>query len=109
MLALATCTVSILRGTSTDNYGDLNDTATVVASGVPASLLEQRRVVTTFGDDRPQVVRYWTGRVPAGTDIQADDRVLNEQTNAVFIVDSLSTETAVVHNGETRVDLRRTT
>jgi len=27
----------------------------------------------------------------------------------MIIVDSLSTETAVVHNGETRVDLRRTT
>lgn len=109
MLAQATCTVSILRGTTTTDYDDLADVDTVVASGLPASLIEQRRIVTTFGDDRPQVVRYWTLRLLAGTDVRDGDRVKNEQTGEIFMVDSLATQEVVVHHGEIRVDLRRIT
>jgi len=53
MQAVATTTIAILRGTTTDAYGDEQDTDTPVHTGIPASLTEQSRRVTTRDDPTP--------------------------------------------------------
>jgi hypothetical protein len=64
MQAIATTRLDVLRGTTTDAYGDEQDTDTVVATGIPASLTEQSRRVTTKDDPTPRIIRYTTARVP---------------------------------------------
>ena len=109
MQAIATTTVSILRGTTTDPYGDERDTDTPVATGIPASLTEQSRRVTTRDDPTPRIVRYAVARVPARTDITDQDRVRDERTGAIYIVDAVSGMTNPAIEVDRRLDLRRTT
>jgi hypothetical protein len=109
MQAIATTTISVLRGTTTDAYGDEQDTDTIVATGIPASLTEQSRRVTTRDDPTPRIVRYATARVGSGTDIRDQDRVRDERTGAVYIVDSPSSMANPALAVDLRLDLRRTT
>jgi hypothetical protein len=109
VLARATTTVSVLRGTTTDAYGDEQDTSTVVATGIRASLVEQNRRVTTRDDPTPRIVRYTVGRVTAGTDITDQDRLRDDKTGAVYIVDAVSSMNSAATAADMRLDLRRTT
>lgn len=107
MNAVATTTVAVLRGTTTDDYGDTVDGSTAVLTGVPASILEQRRVIATESDPQPRAVITYTGRVSAGTDIRDSDRIRDERTSAVYIVDSAHQVANPVHTLDLRLDLRR--
>jgi hypothetical protein len=109
MQAIATTTVSILRGTTTDAYGDERDTDTPVATGIPASLTEQSRRVTTRDDPTPRIVRYAVARLPARTDVTDQDRIRDERTGAVYIVDAVSGMANPAFEVDRRLDLRRTT
>ena len=109
MQAIATTSVSILRGTTTDAYGDEKDTDTPVHTGIPASLIEQSRRVTTRDDPTPRIVRYAVARVPANTDITDQDRVRDERTGAVYIVEATSSMANPAVTPDIRLDLRRTT
>lgn len=105
---LANCKVSILRGTVTDAWGDQQDRDEAVHTGIPASIRLMRSTVTTLSDDRPQQVGILVGRVPAGTDIKNEDRLQDENTGEVYIVDAvqLQAQSAILNSG-TRLDLRR--
>lgn len=109
MIARATTTLSVLRGTSTDAFGDEVDSNTAVATGIPASLTEQTRRVTTRDDPTPRVIRYSVARVTAGTDITDQDRVMDERTGSVYIVDAVSSMNSAAVAADLRLDLRRTT
>jgi hypothetical protein len=109
VLARATTTLSVLRGTSTDGYGDEVDTDTPHATGIPASLVEQTRRVTTRDDPTPRIVRYAVGRVTAGTDVTDQDRIRDERTGATYIVDAVSAMNSAAVAADLRLDLRRTT
>lgn len=107
MWALANRTVAVLRGEATDDYGDPVDVDTSVATGLPASIVERSRRVFDPASDRTQIVRYWTGRLPAGTDVRVGDRLQDEQTSEIFVIQSFSAQQRLVHDGEVRVDLAK--
>lgn len=109
MQAIATTTISVLRGTTTDDFGDVADTDTVVARGVPAALTEQSRRVTTRDDPAPRVIRSAVARVAAGTDVNDQDRIKDERTGATYIVDATSRMANPALQVDIRLDLRRTT
>ena len=109
MQAIATTTISVLRGTETDGFGDERDTDTPHATGIPASLTEQSRRVTTRENPTPRIVRYAVARVPADTDITDQDRVRDERTGATYIVEATSSMANPAATPDIRVDLRRTT
>jgi hypothetical protein len=109
MQAIATTRISILRGVTTDAYGDEQDTDTPVHTGIPASLTEQSRRVTTRDDPTPRIVRYAVARVPARTDVLDQDRVRDERTGSVYIVDAVSSMANPAAVPDIRLDLRRTT
>lgn len=109
MQAIATTRLTVLRGTTVDAYGDEQDTDTAVAVSVPASLTEQSRRVTTRDDPVPRIIRYTIARVSAGTDIRDQDRVRDERTGVVYIVDAPSSMANPVLAVDLRLDLRRTT
>jgi hypothetical protein len=109
MQAVATTRVSILRGTTTDAYGDEQDTDTPIATGIPASLTEQTRRVTTRDDPTPRIVRYAIARVPAATDVTDQDRLKDERTGAIYIVEATSSMANPASVPDIRLDLRRTT
>lgn len=109
MQAIATTTIAVLRGTTTDAYDDEVDTDTPVASGIPAALTEQSRRVTTRDDPTPRIVRYAVARVAVGTDVTDQDRVRDERTGAIYSVDAVSSMANPAAAADIRLDLRRTT
>ncbi len=109
MQAIATTRISILRGTTTDGYGDEQDTDTPVATNIPAALTEQSRRVTTRDDPTPRIVRYAIARVPARTDVTDQDRIKDERTGAIYSVDAVSSMANPTAIADLRLDLRRTT
>jgi hypothetical protein len=102
-----TTTVTILRGTSTDVYGDVTDTATVAASGIPASILEQRKTVFTPADNRVQQVGFFTGRVSQLVDVRIGDRIQDERTSVIYVIDNISTVASPALGNDSRLDLRK--
>src|SRR5690348_150577 len=92
MYSLATTTVSVLRGTSTDPvYGDTTATMTVVAAGIPASIIEDRNVKTTTpGNPTPRVTRGYSGIVGSAVDVTDRDRLKDERTGQIYVIVSVS-------------------
>lgn len=105
----ATTTATILRGTTTNGYGDEQDNDTVAASGIPCSIIEQTRFTQDKSTDTPRVVRYVTGRMYHGTDVRAGDRIRNERDSVVYIVDSVTSPEHAAIQPDIRLELRRVT
>lgn len=106
MYAHPTTTVSVLRGETTDSLGDPVAADTVVAADVPASILEQRRRVYVQAENRSQQVLFYTGRLPADTDVRILDRLL-DAAGSVFFVESVSRVGSPVQMNDLRLDLRK--
>jgi len=109
VIAVANTTVAVLRGMSTNAWGDEVDADTPVRTGIPASLVEQTRRVTTRDDPTPRIVRYAVGRVTAGIDVTDQDRIRDERTGATYIVEAVSAMNSAAVAADLRLDLRRTT
>lgn len=104
----ATTTVSIYRGTTTDTFGDeVDDNSTPAATGVTASLLEQSRRVFVPAENRMTVVRIVTGRLTSGVDVQEADRLKDERTEKVYLVEAVSAPQSPIGKADIKLDLRR--
>lgn len=108
MIALATTSVSILRGTSTDDFGDETDTSTVLKSGIPASLTEATRTAMEPVSGTPRIIRTHVCRLPPTTDVTEDDRIKDEKTDEIYIVVSVTKNSNPVLAQPLRADLKRT-
>jgi len=92
VIATPTTTVDVLRGTTTNAFGDVVDADTVVPgmTGLAASIIEQRQKVHAPKDSPAQdrIVRVFKGRMQRGLDVRKGDR-LRDAVGAVYIVDNL--------------------
>lgn len=109
MRAIANTKVSVLTGTSADEWGDTVDGTTVSASGIPASLVERSRLVTTPEQPTPRVIRYTVGRLPGRTAVGAEDRIKCERTGAIYAITAVTPPSGVGHQPDLRLDLKRVT
>lgn len=109
MRAAANCTVSILRGSTTDSYGDVVDQNTVVQSGVQAWIFEQNRRVFVPAEGAFRIIRTYAARVGSEIDVRKDDRLLHEQTTDIYLVTDLSDSSSAAHRPDTVLQLSRTT
>lgn len=106
---LATTTISIKRGASVDDYGDPVDSDEVVASGVPASILERPVTGARPAGGRTDTPRTYALRVGKAVDLRQDDRVVDERTGATYYVTTFAPSTNPVGLGSSRADLQRVT
>jgi hypothetical protein len=109
VLTIPTTTVSLLAGTTATDYGDEVDSNTAVATGVPASIIEGREVVATESDAQARVIRYYTGRVPVGTAVDSGQRIKDERSNQIYLIDNVTGPTNPAVPMDIRLDLRRIT
>jgi hypothetical protein len=107
MYAIPTTTVSVLRGTTTDDLGDVIDNLTVAASGIVFSLIEQRKTVFVPSANRLQQVMIAIGRGPADMDVTAADRIKDERSGLIYVIDNVSRVQSPVTMNDVRLDLRR--
>lgn len=107
---MANSTFSVLRGTMTDAYGDPKDSEQPVQTGIPGSVMEVRSVITTVSEGRGQQIRLLVGRLPAQTNVRHGDRLRDERTGHIYIIDAIdpTAQSAILDSG-VRLDLRRVT
>lgn len=107
MYAVPTTLVSVLRGTTTDDLGDVIDGATVAASGIPFSLIEQRKSVYLHAENRRQTVLVAIGRGPADMDVTEEDRIRDERSGLIYVIDNVTRTQSPVTRNDVRLDMRR--
>lgn len=101
--------VTILRGQTTDAYGDSVEVDNVVASDVPCSILETGSNATRPADGRTDNVRNFTARCSRKTDIRRDDRLRDQKTQRVYTVDEVITPLGTVGHNYHNIRGRRVT
>jgi hypothetical protein len=107
VITTPTTTVSILGGAPTESeWGDPVESETVIRSGVPAAIHQQRRVIIPEGQTTPMSVRYWTGYLPAGTEINDQQRVRDERTGRTYTIDSVEQPAHPAMPQDVQLDLR---
>lgn len=89
MYALATCTVSILRGTSTNQFGDTVDNGTVAASGIPASIIVRTKSVSDAGTQTPRVIQQVMGAIGSNVDIRDTDQLRDDTHGITYSIQSV--------------------
>lgn len=99
---IATTTISLLtREVETDLLGDEGPESDEVRytanpepggdpiplSGIPAAITEKSRKVFDQASGELRTIRYTVGRVRADLDVKRFDRLLDERTGTVYVVD----------------------
>lgn len=104
---IATTTVAVLRGETTDDYGDPVDDDTPIRGGVPVSLIERDRRVYVPAEGRTTIVRQVTGRARPNADIREGDRLRDERTQSIYLVEGVSRPSSPIGAADMRLVLRR--
>jgi hypothetical protein len=106
---LATTKITVLRGTAENRFGDEVDTDTVIATDIPASILERPARGTRPASGRADTPRTYALRVWKPVDVQQNDRIRDQRTGHVYAVTTEAPSTNPVGLGSTRLDLQRVT
>lgn len=109
MSFLATTTVTVLRGTTTDRYGDEQDTEDVVAERIPVSIIERPVRGGRPASGRKDTQRGYMMRCWRRDDIRQGDRVRDERTGLRYVILTQAPNTNPVGLGSTHFDLQRVT
>lgn len=109
---LATTRGALLRGTIEDEFGELVDADTPVAgrlSDFPVAITEKGRSVYDPAESTWRTVRELIGRVPAWVVVQEGDRLRDNVTGEVFIIDEDERQRrSISGRGSVTLALRRT-
>jgi hypothetical protein len=105
MYSRATTTITIYRGQTNDEWGDVEDNDNIVASGVLASILEQKIWSSPEVSTQPHNYRYARLRVKKGTDIQTNDRIYDERFGQTWIITNISQLQNPALGQDKRIDL----
>jgi hypothetical protein len=108
MLGLANNSVSILRGTTPNAYGDETDDAIAAYTQVPAAIVESSHVTTDPATQTPRTVRAITCVMPGWADVLNSDR-LQDATGTIYMIESVTTQPSLGYPGDTILTLRRVT
>jgi hypothetical protein len=105
--ALATCTASILRGTSANTWGDVTDNATVAASGIPAAITVKSRTVSDSATQTSRVIETVTGAVGSNLDIRDTDRLRDDTHGITYSIEAVTQPGGTGLTADLQLELRR--
>jgi hypothetical protein len=71
-------------------YGDTTATMAVVASGIPASIIEKTEKTTTPGNPTPRITRGYEGTVSSLVQVTDADRLQDERTGQIYVITAVS-------------------
>lgn len=87
---LATTRAAVLRGTTTDVFGQTVDDDTATVPGLtdfPAAIVERSVDIFDPADGTLRSVRKLTGRIPGNIVLQDGDRLKDLRTGIIYIID----------------------
>ncbi len=92
MYALASTTASIVRGTTTDQWGDEIDdpNAAAVATNVPVCIEVTNTNAYDPTTQQIRTIRTISGAIQSDTDITESDRLRDDATGVIYIVEQVT-------------------
>jgi hypothetical protein len=82
----ANTTISVLRGDSVDEYGDLVDSNTPAFTGIPAVLAETGRQTQDPSSPSPRTIRAIELHAPEFLGLLNTDRIVDEPTGNIYMI-----------------------
>lgn len=106
----ANTTVTVLRGTTENQFGDTIDDNTPFITGLPATLIETGKQVQDPSTPTPRTIRQIYCSVPQYAGVLNTDRIKDESTGDVYIILSVTTPpTTIGAPVDTVLQLKRVT
>jgi len=92
LYAIASTTCSILRGTTTNQWGDVIDdpNAAVIATGVSVALDVTNTQAFDPTTQQIRLIRSIRGAIQSDTDIRENDRLRDDTSGVVYMVESVT-------------------
>ena len=88
-------TCAVMRGTVSDDLGDLSDVGFPLYTGIPAALAEVSETVFDAATQRLSTIRSVKGIMPGWADVISSDTIQDEFTGWYYIVLSLEAEPGI--------------
>lgn len=88
-MEIANTTITIMRGTAANAYGDLTDVGQPIYVGVPAAVNESSKVVFDPATQQPRTIRTSTAMVPGWADVLNSDTIKDERTGNYFMIQDI--------------------
>lgn len=107
MYGLANCSISILRGTSTNQWGDTVDSGVIVNQHIPAFIVVRSRQVFDPSTQTPRTVQTIVGAVASTVDVRDTDQILDETHSVTYAVESVTQPLAAGITPDQELELRR--
>lgn len=104
---VATTTVSVLSGSTTDEWGYEQDGDTVSQTGIPMAITEKRRTVVDPSSSQPTTVRWFVGRCRPNAVIAENNRLRDERTGYIYIINQVTYGTSLAQTHDLVLDLTR--
>jgi hypothetical protein len=99
MIARATGSFSIYRGTTTNTSGDEIAADYLIASDVPLSLHNSGAIEGPANTATPRTITSIRGRATVGTDLQAEDRI-EDAYGVRYVVDTVTPPLSSTRNSD---------
>lgn len=107
MIGWSTAPFKILRGTTTNDSGDDIDADNVIARNVPLGLRPGATRSDSNTSGTPRTVTAWRGSCKATVPLQSFDRIVNERTGAIFLIEGVRPSTSGVRRTGLRFEAHR--
>src|SRR5450756_869353 len=91
-MELANTTLTVMRGTTVNAYGDLTTVGTPLYTGIPAAVVEKARQTFDRATQRAQTIRTTMCVVPDWADILTTDTLMDETTGNFFMVEDITVQ-----------------
>ena len=88
-------TITIMRGTAADEFGDLSDVGTPYLTGVQAALAEVSDVVFDAATMRQQIIRAIKCTVPGWAGVLSTDTIQDEFTGFFYMIESIEAQPGI--------------
>jgi hypothetical protein len=99
MNAIPNTKVDVLRGTTALPNGDVEDSDTIVITGMPVSIAELIQRVRNEADQKPATIRYYVGRCRGNRDVRQGDRLRDNGTGVVWVVNAVHAGAGEIGSG----------
>ena len=90
------CTVTVYRGTTSNQYGDVIDSNVPLISGLPVTLIETGKSVQDPSTPTPRTIRQIYLNVPQWVGLLNTDRIMDESTGDIYIVISVTMPPTII-------------
>ena len=90
MISRATGLFSIYRGATTNLSGDtVDDNTDPIYVDIPLALHNNTVTEESPNTNSPRTIAGYLGRASSGTDLQANDRLQDQNTGALYVIDGV--------------------